>query len=275
MNALMNESMNSDVIILGDSRAACSYNPSVLDSILRVDSRNLGVSGQPFGVSYLRWQLYRRHNVNPKLLIINIDYAELNMVENGYEKEQYYPYIYDSLVSPYLDLYGFTWPEVNLPMYRYRGDYKLMSIALMELLHIHHDTKGNYFKGYSNSNKNWNGEKLENVIRKGKVKCRSNLQVVSLLEELLENAQRDSLNVVFVYAPLYCKLKENLDEEQSNALYQDLSKRYGIPILDFSDMEISGYTDYFVDANHVNAKGAELFSIELANRIDSLCLLSR
>ena len=147
MNALMNDSINADVVILGNSRAACSYHPIVLDSILGCNSVNLGVSGQPFGVSYLRWQLYERHNKPPRLLIVNIDYGELNMVTNGFEKEQYYPYISDTLVRPYLDLYGFSWMEKYIPMFRYRGDYKLMGIGIMELLHIRHDTKGGYVKG--------------------------------------------------------------------------------------------------------------------------------
>ena len=133
MNALMNEKMDADIVILGNSRAVGSYNPNVIDTILGVNSRNLGVSGQPFGVSYLRWQLYRRNNIPPKLLIVNIDFRELRMVTNGFEKEQYYPYMTDSLVKPYLDLYGFSWAEKYVPMYRYRGDYKLMALGLGEL----------------------------------------------------------------------------------------------------------------------------------------------
>lgn len=270
MNALMNQEINADVVILGNSRAACSYNPAILDSILNVDSRNLGVSGQPFGVSYLRWCLYKRKNPNPKLLIVNIDYAELNMVLNGYEKEQYYPYMHDTLVRPYLDLYSFTWAEKHVPMYRYRGNYKLMGVGLAELLHIHHDTKGNYLKGYSNSNEKWNGEVFEKVISEGKVKCEAKGQAIKLLEELLETAKQENFKVVFVYAPMYCKLKESLEEEQSMAVYHDLSKRYGVSILDFSNTEICGSTDYFKDANHVNSIGADCFSTELSYCLDSL-----
>ena len=151
MNALMNQRMNADIVILGNSRAAGSYHPVVLDTILHVDSRNLGVSGQPFGISWLRWQLYRRKNISPKLLIVNIDYDELRIITNGFEREQYYPYLSDTLVKPYLDLYGFSWADKHVPMFRYRGDYKLMGIGLAELLGIRHDTKGNYIKGYSHT----------------------------------------------------------------------------------------------------------------------------
>lgn len=273
MNKLMNDSINADVVILGNSRASSSYHPTVLDTILRVDSRNLGVSGQPFGVSYLRWQLYQRHNRRPKLLIINIDYADLEMVANGFEKEQYYPYMKDTLVKPYLDLYGFSWAEKHVPMYRYRGNYKLMCIGLLEFLHIWHDTKGDYIKGYSNKEWDWEGEKLEGVLRNGRVKGQCNPQVVNLLEGLLEVAKKDEISVVFVYAPLFKRLKENLDEQLSLQTYKRLSEAYDVPILDFSEMDICYETRYFHDANHVNSSGAVRFSKDLAHSIDTLGVL--
>ena len=273
MNKLMNDSINADVVVLGNSRAACSYHPTVLDTILGVDSRNLGVSGQPFGVSYLRWQLYQRHNFQPKLLIINIDYGELNMVTNGFEKEQYYPYITDTLLKPYLDLYGFSWAEKHVPLYRYRGDYKLISIGLMELLHIRHDKKGDYIKGYSNKNWDWEGEKLEAVLRNGKVIGLCNPQAVSLLEGLLKAAKKDGLSVVFVYAPLFKRLKDNVDEQLTMQTYRCLSEKYDIPILNLSEMDFCSDTRFFHDANHVNAIGAVHFSMKLAYCIDTLGIL--
>lgn len=274
MNALMNERMDADIVIIGNSRAACSYNPMVLDTVLDVNSRNLGVSGQPFGVSWLRWQLYRRNNVLPELLIVNIDYSELNLVTNGFEKEQYYPYLTDTLVKPYLDLYGLTWAEKHVPMYRYRGDPKLIGIGLMELLRIRHDTKGHYYKGYSNYDSAWNGERLEAMLQKGSIKDASNEKAVGLLEDLLVQARNDNLPVVFVYAPLYKKLKDNLDERVSRTIYQELSSKYDIPIIDLSGMSICSDTDYFKDANHLNSKGAELFSVALSHSIDSLGILN-
>ena len=60
-------------------------------------------------MSWLRWRLYERNNRPPELLIINMDYRELDIVTNGFEREQYYPYMRDTLVRPYLDLYGFSW----------------------------------------------------------------------------------------------------------------------------------------------------------------------
>lgn len=275
MNKLMNDTINADVIVLGNSRASGSYHPEVLDSILGTNTWNLGVSGQPFGVSYLRWRLYRRNNNPPKLLVVNMDYAELEMVNNGFEREQYYPYMNDALVKPYLDLYGFSWADKYIPMYRYRGDYKLMGIGLTEWFGFHHDTKGNYIKGYSNENWAWDGEKLEEVLQQGVVKDHCNPQAVELLELLLKEARDDQIKVVFVYAPLFRRLKEHLDEADSQQAYQALAEKYGVPIVDFSTMEFCEDTCCFHNANHVNSKGAVRFSVALACSLDSLQLFRR
>ena len=273
MNALMNQRMDADIVILGNSRAAGSYNPVVLDTILHVDSRNLGVSGQPFGISWLRWQLYRRKNTPPKLLIINIDYDELRIITNGFEREQYYPYMSDTLVKPYLDLYGFSWADKHVPMFRYRGDYKLMGIGLAEFLGIRHDTKGNYLKGFSNSNENWNGKKLEAKLKFGDVKGSSDPQAAMLLERLLVQSREDGFEVLFVYAPLYERLKKHLDEVNVLQVYQNLADQYDVRTLDFSQMSLCSDTCFFRDANHLNADGARLFTESLAQAIDSLGIL--
>ena len=274
MNALMNQKMDADLVILGHSRAMSSYDPHILDSLLKVNSRNLGVSAQPFGVSYLRWQLYKRNNNKPRLIIVNIDFRDLRMVSDGFEKEQYYPYMTDTLVKPYLDLYGFTWAEKHIPMYRYRGDYKLMAIAFGELLHLHHDQKGHYYKGYNNVNTAWNGHNLNELLKNSKIMGQCEPKAVALLEQFLQETRRDSIPVIFVYAPLYNLLKDNLDEKKTRKTYQDLSQSYDIPLLDFSTMNISFDTSYFMNGHHVNQKGAEIFTTTLAHSIDSLHILN-
>lgn len=273
MNALMNQKMDADVVILGNSRASTSYHPLILDTILGVNSRNLGVSAQPFGVSYLRWQLYHRNNKNPKLLIVNIDFRDLRSIEKRMENEQYYPYMHDTLVKPCLDPFGFTWAEKHVPMYRYRGDYKLMAIGLGELLHIHHDKKGDYYKGYSNENAEWDGTNLDALLNQGVIYGHCNPKVVKQLESLLQETTNEGIPVVFVYAPVFKRLKDNLNEEKTRAAYRDLSQKYDVPMIDLSVMDFYADSNYFMNGHHLNRRGAELFSIELAHRIDSLDII--
>ncbi len=113
------------------------------------------------------------------------------------------------------------------------------------------------------------------MIKRGNIRDVCDPEAVRLLESLLKQESADSVKIVFVYAPIYELLKQNLDEACSRSEYQKLSNQYDIPVLDFTDMWICSDTCYFQDANHLNARGADIFSRKLASYIDSLGFLTR
>ena len=274
MNALMNDSINADVIILGGSRASYMYNPHVIDTMLKCNSFNLGVSGQPMGVSCLRWQLYNRKNNPPKLIIINCDYLELRgMVDNGFEREQYYPYMTDPIVKRYLDAYGFNWADKYIPMYRYHGAYKYIGIGLTEFLHIRHDKKGSPYKGYTPSYSEWNGDNLEKMIEEDKIQCVINKEAVALMDSLISDAQEKGTCVVFVQAPYYSRLQENLDDKPARDIYDSLANKYSIPYFDYTNKTLCDSLIYFADGCHLNNKGSDVFTQLLCQDVDSLNLI--
>lgn len=92
---------------------------------------------------------------------------------------------------------------------------------------------------------------------------------------MLTQVKAEGTEVVFVYAPMYHRLKRNLDESEAMNTYDALSHLFSIPILDYTDMWICSDTLFFKDANHVNEKGAILFSTALAHDIDSLGIMNR
>lgn len=274
-NKLMNDTLNNDILIMGNSRAACSYSPQIIDTILHVDSRNIGVSGQPFGISHLRYKIYQRKNINPKMIILNIDYCELKMFNNGYEREQYYPYVLDKDIKKILKANSFSWFDVYCPMYRYRGNYKLIGIGLSELFGIFHDTKGDYYKGYSSSSETYDGKKLQNMLSDNKkIESKFDIEAVDLFKQFCEEITEDSIQLVFCYAPLYKKLYENLDQDSIMQIYNEMSEKYSIPLLDYTTDPMCSDTSFFKDSNHLNKKGSELFTIKLCHDIDSLQLLN-
>ena len=95
----------------------------------------------------------------------------------------------------------------------------------------------------------------------------------NVLERFLQETRHEGIPVVFVYAPLYKGLKDHLDEDKTRAAYLALSQRYDIPLLDFSEIAFCTDTSYFMNGHHVNKKGADCFSEELALAIDSLGVL--
>lgn len=272
-NRLMNERMDNDVIILGNSRAQCSYCPSVIDSVLGTNSRNLGVSGQPFGVSNFRWSLYQRNNVMPELVIINMDYMELSVNHKGVDQEQYYPYVNDPRASWAINANDFSWLDRNCPMYRYRGDYKLITVALAAFAgkQLFSKWDSNLCKGYANVDSPWDGfEFAKQLAKNDTLTGACEPEAVVMLDSLCNKLKLDSVAVIFVYAPIFKGVLDHLNQEVPMAAYRDISEKYGIPMLNYTDMELCSDSTNFYNALHINNKSARFFSRQLAEDIASL-----
>ena len=51
---IYNQQLSNDVVVNGSSRAWTQYNPQIIDSILKVDSYNLGIDGSPINRQILK-----------------------------------------------------------------------------------------------------------------------------------------------------------------------------------------------------------------------------
>lgn len=268
---LLSDTLNADILIMGNSRALCSYSPAIMEKETGMRTWNIGVSGQPFGISYFRYQLYAQHNRLPKLLIINIDNNELEMIANGFGREEYYPYFSDSTVRSYLGIYGFTWKDFYIPMYKYFGDYKLIGYGLMSSVGFYPFPPQQHYHGFYNCDLSFDGETLRNVIRDNKLDsaCYEE-KAILLLDQFLDELNRQRVEVIFCYAPQYQELYQRLQLSDCMNVYRQLGEQYNIPILDYSSVFWANDSSYFYNANHVNLLGSELFSTQLAHDIDSL-----
>lgn len=277
MNVVMHDICNNDILILGNSRGACGYNPYYLDSILGCNSRNISVSGQTYRISDVRYKLYRHHNNAPKILLLNIDHIELGPGTLGFEKEQYYPYIRDSIVQTILEINHFSWLDTHIPLYRYRGNYKYVGLGLCEFWGIYH-LHGKQYKGWTKNPTGWHGEAFDEVLReKRNIDVLYNDTVASIFEGIVSKATEEGVKCIMVFSPIYNKVTENLSPSFDTIMdfYKTISQRYDVPILDYREMPICMDTSYFIDATHLNYLGAELFTKQLAYDIDSLDVFRR
>lgn len=268
---LLSDTLNADILIMGNSRALCSYNPAVMEKVTGLRTWNIGVSGQPFGISYFRYQLYSQHNQLPKLLIINIDNNELEMIENGFGREEYYPYFSDSTVRSYLDIYGFTWKDFYIPMYKYFGDYKLIGYGLMSAVGLYPSPPQQHYHGFDNCDLPFDGEALRDVLRNNQLDsacCEAD--AVQLLDQFLAALRQQQVAVVLCYAPQYQELYRRLQLSDCMDVYRQLSEKYDVPILDYASVSWANDSSYFYNANHINRLGSELFSTQLSHDLDSI-----
>lgn len=264
--------LESDVVILGSSRAWVQYSPAILDSILNVSTYNLGIDGSPFNRQIERYQVYCKYNKKPSVIIQNIDFFSTLGYVTGYERVQYFPFLYNADFRRIIKE-PFSWYEY-LPMGRYYGQGDLFKDMLFNQykndIRPYNNGEGLY-KGYSGMNWSWDGSAL---ARLDSITFAPDERTKRLFLDFLAETKAEGQKVIFVYAPFYIEgLQKVTNIEESFAIFDSIANEFDVPILDYTYSPISYDTAYFYNASHLNKQGAELFSTMLANDLDSLGII--
>ena len=259
---LMHGNIDADIIVMGNSRAWVHFDPMIMDSILCVNTYNIGIDGSAVNRQVHKYNLFKKRNRKPKVILQNIDLNSLNYTV-GYEREQFLPYFLDrSMRNEFLPSEPFTFCEKYIPLHRYH---------MIEIKNLFSRGPRSLTKGYQGMDWIWDDSKYKGI---SKLTFAPSDTTVRMFEEYLAETKADSIKVVFVYSPYYIGATgkiTNLEEMQS--FYQDIANKYDIPVLDYSQMSICSDTTFFYNAMHLNRRGAELFTDSLANDIKKLGVL--
>jgi hypothetical protein len=255
---------------MGSCRASDHVDPKILDSILGVNSYNIGIHGRPINNQIIRYDAYRRNNVKPRLIIQSIDWLTLYLNPSfPYEREQFFPYFFDNPLKKAVAKYEeYNFLEKHLPTYRYLGYKDLILYALGIKSKKLKSLWGNdrTFKGFLVPDYVWDGSDLKNEYIYGEDPI-----ALRLFDNYLAKAYSENIQVIFVYAPIYIEVTNRMQNiEGMYQMYDSIARKYNIPILDYNYDSISYDSTFFYIPNNLNTIGAELFSIKLAHDIDSL-----
>ena len=267
-NDLFYGNMNCDAVIMGSSRGFVQYSPAILDGVLGTEFYNLSVDGRCIDAEVAKYNTYVNHNPKPKLIIQNVDFGNL-LMSNGYEREQFTPYLCSDVLFDEIKAFeDFTVWDKYLPLVRYSG----YTEVIKEGLHLPNKlNKYPLYKGYFGRDEQWDGSAFRNVFH---VDFSVNPQAVEIFDEYLASCKEDGVQVILVFAPIYIGVTEKMDDpQQMFDYYQEFADKYGCPILNYTYDPISYDTNYFYNATHLNKLGSELFTTKLAHDIDSLQLL--
>ncbi len=258
-NAIFNDTLQSDVVIMGSSRGQVQYNPAILDSILDFNCYNLSVDGRCIDAEIVMYKIYRKHAPKPELIIQNIDFGTLQR-SNGYEREQYSPYlIKDNLFEQVKESEGYTWADKWLPLVRYAGYHEVIKEGFGIKNKLSHPAM---YKGWCGHDKEWDGRMFAAIST---VPFEVNPEAVELFDDYLADCKAEDIQVVLVYAPIYIGVTEKMDSVQLMFdTYQSFADKYDFPVLNYTYDSLSYDTSCFYNATHLNKKGAEIFSSKLA-----------
>ena len=262
-NDIMHMEINADVLIMGNSRAWGQYSPIILDSILGVNVYNLGFDGSSFERQLARYDIYRHYQSSkPNCIIQNVEYSTLGRTM-GYEKEQFMPYMmYPFFRNRIMEVEPFNFAELYIPMYRYYMNNFYISFTSFDYV---------VTKGFYSEDIEWDGTQLNNVKP---FEQYVDYSTYKLFINYIEQAKRDSIELIFVIAPIYKDVwTKVINMKEIHQMYYDLSMRYELPMLDYSNCYLSQDTTYFYNATHLNKTGSDLFSAQLAYDLDSLGII--
>lgn len=270
-NHIINDTLEADLLVMGSSRAQRQYDTRIMDSMLLLNTYNLGLRASHVNRQIVIYKVYRHYQrKKPSFLLVNFDYWG-NWVGSNYEREQFFPYLANPFVRRLVLKYEhFVMRELYLPMYRY---YSQGLLSLMDKDDTARFSPKNWYNGYWGYSLGWDGEEIKNVE---KIEFKTNASIVEDFDAFLSELQKDGVKVIFVSSPICAMATKKLVNPSEFYEFRDrFSEKYNIPVLDYIDDAICNDTTYFSNATHLNRAGAELFTTKLCQDLDSLGLLRR
>lgn len=266
-NNIYSSNIESDVLIMGSSRAVVHVSPPILDSILHRQSYNFGQFGWLFLLQNCRFKVFLEHNPKPKIIIQTLDISTLDKHPTLPTPKEFAPYFNDSIIRRYTSSYdyegGFSFIDVYFPLYKYNNNLSLIVEGCLNLFNLKPSFSSKY-KGYIGVERAFSPHQdTSTVVQK------VNAETAKEFEDYLQYCQKNDIKVILVYTPEHRDYqKRYLNRQDIIDLYKKYAHDYNALFLDYSQSSLTKDTQYFYNPNHLNKKGSEIFSTQLALDID-------
>ncbi|MFA5047332.1 MAG: hypothetical protein WC542_15505 [Paludibacter sp.] len=271
---IFNKNIHADIVIQGSSRAWVQFNTYILDSVLNADAYNMGMDGTPFDVQYVKYKSYTENNKYPEVILQNVDWDTMDKNTPVFQKYQLLPYLNNHYFDEQL-LNNKIIPDkdVYLSFLKYAGEPKAVQVGFSEYVGIRHYVSPKH-KGFMSVEGNWNESDFEKRKNGGKIHWEKNPEVEKLFIEFLQDCQSKKIKVVLVFAPYYHGLNNIIiDMTGLKTYYRNIAIKYNVEFLDYSLDPVFHDKNYFYNASHLNKKGAEMFTLKLANKLKDMQII--
>ena len=263
-NRYRTDSIRSNWIILGNSRAYRHFSTQIIDSILHVDSYNLGATNATFPFQRLRYNYFRRFALKPSVVILSVDAGTTLHTEDGIpDRQQFIPILNDLEIQKGLKGYknGFQWFDYYNPITKYSRCFDAMKQGILSFIGIP-ETGVEKEKGFTNENYKWDGtfEQFKAQYPKGYY-MPVEKKVIEDLSSFIRQTKKEGIQIIMVYSPEYVEGQRLLLNRDSIVnIYMDISNKMNVPFLDYSSHPICYDKSCFYNSTHLTLDGAIQFS---------------
>ncbi|KAF2335613.1 hypothetical protein [Flavobacterium daemonense] len=271
MNDIYNSKANCDIAIYGSSRAWVHVDPEIVKDSLNLSVYNFGNDGHSFDLQYLRHLEFFKYNKKPKTIILSVDMFSLKKEVGLYAADQYLPYmLWNENVRSYTDSYiSYDVWDYYIPLVRYIGK---SSVLRESLKYLKDGTSKQHYRhnGFLGMDKQWNADFDKLKSKRKSYKAQVNKNIRDLLEVFIKECKGMKINLILLYTPEFIEGQHFVsNRNEIIGIYKELSKRYNLCFYDFSNDNMCYEKTLFYNVNHLNSKGAEIFTKKFAGILKS------
>jgi hypothetical protein len=263
--------INADIIIQGTSRAKVHFSPAVFEKTFKMSTYNLGLSGSAFQLQYYRLKEYLKHNRKPSYIIQAVD---CNLFQNASDLEfvQFAPYLNKALIDEFSGHFPYTYADLYLPLYKYRGSFGATAAGLDNIFTPTALNNGTYH-GFTNFNRSYNGTQLQHLLKTYPNGVRADIidTVYHSFVALIKYCKKENIKLILVWTPSVKQYQDLITNRQHVVrIYKVLAKKYDLTYLDYSDSPLCRDTSMFFDYFHLNAKGTAIFNEQVTGDLKNV-----
>jgi len=256
-----------DVLILGSSHAHRNYIPEIIENTTLKSCFNAGAEGQQllYHAAMIKMILKR---TRPEIIILNMDENFLYTSEIGHQRlSDLHPFYSDfkKELKPYLIIKN-PYLDITMLFNAYQTNSTL--VHAIKYYVFPQITEKGYRPLYG-----WMSPKKINEYNKNMDDCECvkiiDNQFVDILKDLIKTIKDKNIKLVMVTSPNL--IKRDLKNNLSLKIIKEIARSEQIPFLD-----VLNHPDYvnnyklFHDPSHLNNDGAKLFTLTVAQWINSL-----
>lgn len=254
------DSTTAEVLVLGSSRASRHYNPDVMQVAMNRTVYNAGQKGNHIFYHYgiLKGALKR---YKPQVIVLDVLYDEFKPVQDSYDRLSVFLPYHDThpeleelinLRSPFepVKLVSKVYPYNSLILPVLNGNLGFDKIREPEI------------KGYLPID-----AVMVDSVKKKSERIEYELDSLKLqtFGKIISTCKNEGIRLFVVFSPAYL---ENIGNNYSVSIARKIASEQGVPFLDFSGAEpFTSDKKLFSDNVHLNARGADIFSRQVADSI--------
>jgi hypothetical protein len=253
------DSTKADILVFGSSRANRHYVPAIFEDSLHCTFYNTGREGNFILYNYAIFKAVTRR-YQPKLIIIDIIPGETGYESKSYERlSSLLPYYQNHAEIRSIVALRSPLEKIKLLSAIYPYNSLLFTIAMGNL--EYNKKRKADIKGYLPLHKTMKPVKMDTVQLDDSVLDGNK---INALTQIMNTCRQNKIELWFVQSPAYLVSRDKYLNPQISELFSgDRVNYYNLS----DDTLIINNPEYFADKNHLNDKGARVFSNLVSKRI--------